>query len=539
MALKKKGLSVSGRLLLSYVLFALLTLVLAGTALANIYNNRQVAAFTGSTLETRYDQTRQTLDLIHDAHALIALMVAQPTETNEEHLSQVDDLLKKFVAASGKLEEKLYPKEVKIIREMGQEYEDLYTRQIRTSLVDYAARVVAKKLFETQLGTRYVEINYNLCKISGSQIAAADNAVKSITSNTPLVITLAVAVLVLLTCAFLGYIIPYSIRKAIKHVSDNTKRMENGDLSHEILTRRYDEFGEILRNLEAMRRSWHDTMTRIREASVGVNGDMDEIRAASERTIAGAKTAQGRSVTVAAAADELVSTTADIAKNCETAAASAQNSHKTTEQGVDQVTGTIDLIRMQVDKTSQDAKYLQTLVDQTQKIGTIVQTIDDISSQTNLLALNAAIEAARAGEAGKGFAVVADEVRALASRTGQSTHEIAELAERIQSDANTASESMQSSLTNMNDLAEKTGGLQDLLKKIIEGVAGVSSQISQIASAAEQQSTATSEISNNMQDITGALNNLNDEAAVTGNKLSDSAEKLSDLDRMVDSIRLQ
>ena len=169
MALKKKGLSVSGRLLLSYVLFALLTLVLAGTALANIYNNRQVAAFTGSTLETRYDQTRQTLDLIHDAHALIALMVAQPTETNEEHLSQVDDLLKKFVAASGKLEEKLYPKEVKIIREMGQEYEDLYTRQIRTSLVDYAARVVAKKLFETQLGTRYVEINYNLCKISGSQ----------------------------------------------------------------------------------------------------------------------------------------------------------------------------------------------------------------------------------------------------------------------------------------------------------------------------------------------------------------------------------
>ena len=196
-------------------------------------------------------------------------------------------------------------------------------------------------------------------------------------------------------------------------------------------------------------------------------------------------------MTVAAASDEMVSTTQDIAKNCEHASAAADESAKATETSVAKIQNVIDKINEQVIKSRSDAQLVQKLSDQAQKIGSIVQTIDDIAAQTNLLALNAAIEAARAGEAGKGFAVVADEVRALASRTSNSTQEITNMVQKVQVDAGQADEAKQISTKVMDSLENESGEIEEILNTLTTKVNEVTGQITQIATAAEQQTVAT------------------------------------------------
>ena len=187
-------------------------------------------------------------------------------------------------------------------------------------------------------------------------------------------------------------------------------------------------------------------------------------------------------------------------------------------------------------KSKSDAERIQTLFEQSQKIGSIVQTIEDIASQTNQLALNAAIEAARVGNVRKGFAVVADEVRALASRSSASTQQITKMVVKIQEDASATNTSMTASLENISNLAQKTEDVRSILHGIIDKVNDVNGRITQIATAAEQQTTATSEISENMQQITEAtkqfvdmvmeVQNMPDHSLVSVEHLLDQMNKI-------------
>lgn len=406
-------------------------------------------------------------------------------------------------------------------------------------MVDRGYSVDVRNTYNNELFPVLNDSIAEIDRLVGLYLDRVDNNVTSMTDVTPIIIILVTTLIAVIFSAVIAYKLPKAFIGVLHYAVSHASVMSRGDLTQTVENRgRTDEFGKLLDSLEKMRLDWQNNVKVIKSATDNVIQTFNKIDAVTSDMNDIAHEAQNRSITVAAAADEMVSTTSDIAKNCESAAANSSQSNDTTQQGVHKVQLTIEGIQNQVVKSKQDAEYVQSLVDQAQKIGTIVQTIDDIASQTNLLALNAAIEAARAGEYGKGFAVVADEVRALASRTSTSTQEITKMVTQIQSNANTANESMQSSVKNMDNLAVETSTIEELLNNITEQVSSVNAQITQIATAAEQQTTATSEISGNMQDITHSSQSLSKNCSDAKDEVKRSMSLLQDLEESLNRIKI-
>lgn len=534
------SLGVKAKLAAAFASVIFLSLVIAIISITSITNSRSVANFAKEVIEQHYSKIVQISRNVNTFRDDMTMFTNNVATYNKESAAKADADIEKLLASMSDIK-LLDPTDVADFEKLKgfiNSAIDVYKNKMER-MVDRGYSVDVRNTYNNEL---FPVLNDSIAEIDslvGLYLDRVDNNVTSMTDVTPIIIILVTTLIAVIFSALIAYKLPKAFIGVLHYAVSHASVMSRGDLTQTVENRgRTDEFGKLLDSLEKMRLDWQNNVKVIKSATDNVIQTFNKIDAVTSDMNDIAHEAQNRSITVAAAADEMVSTTSDIAKNCESAAANSSQSNDTTQQGVHKVQLTIEGIQNQVVKSKQDAEYVQSLVDQAQKIGTIVQTIDDIASQTNLLALNAAIEAARAGEYGKGFAVVADEVRALASRTSTSTQEITKMVTQIQSNANTANESMQSSVKNMDNLAVETSTIEELLNNITEQVSSVNAQITQIATAAEQQTTATSEISGNMQDITHSSQSLSKNCSDAKDEVKRSMSLLQDLEESLNRIKI-
>lgn len=534
------SLGVKAKLAAAFASVIFLSLVIAIISITSITNSRSVANFAKEVIEQHYSKIVQISRNVNTFRDDMTMFTNNVATYNKESAAKADADIEKLIASMSdiKLLDPTDAADFETLKGFINSAIDVYKNKMER-MVDRGYSVDVRNTYNNELFPVLNDSIAEIDRLVGLYLDRVDNNVTSMTDVTPIIIILVTTLIAVIFSAVIAYKLPKAFIGVLHYAVSHASVMSRGDLTQTVENRgRTDEFGKLLDSLEKMRLDWQNNVKVIKSATDNVIQTFNKIDAVTSDMNDIAHEAQNRSITVAAAADEMVSTTSDIAKNCESAAANSSQSNDTTQQGVHKVQLTIEGIQNQVVKSKQDAEYVQSLVDQAQKIGTIVQTIDDIASQTNLLALNAAIEAARAGEYGKGFAVVADEVRALASRTSTSTQEITKMVTQIQSNANTANESMQSSVKNMDNLAVETSTIEELLNNITEQVSSVNAQITQIATAAEQQTTATSEISGNMQDITHSSQSLSKNCSDAKDEVKRSMSLLQDLEESLNRIKI-
>ena len=349
--------------------------------------------------------------------------------------------------------------------------------------------------------------------------------------NTLLWTSVVIVLIVLVLSVVISLYIASSITKPLESMTSMLQDIARGegDLTKHLNATSKDELGEAARCFNLFVDKLHELIVRVAATTENVATASVQLRSNSERIANGAEEVAAQAATVATAGEEMSATSGDIAQNCCMAAEGSRQASVAAQSGEQVVNETINVMNSIAERVRATALSVENLGSRSEQIGAIIGTIEDIADQTNLLALNAAIEAARAGEQGRGFAVVADEVRALAERTTKATKEIGEMIRTIQHETRNAVKAMEIGVDEVARGSEKASDSGKALEKILEQINAVTMQINQVATAAEEQTATTAEISNNMHQITEVVAQTSrgaHESAASATQLSGLAEEL-------------
>lgn len=525
---------ISTKLLLSFVLCALVTLgvgllgikgvVRLANALELTFSNNLVSvsntaatlnglvaqnrglyrlldASNGNVAQQDRDRVRQDIaNELKRSQAAYAIYRATPLEDDER-------------AAGDKLD-LIWPTYVSSSENIMQMLDNGQTEQARALL-----NTTNNELFRQARELIRVMIESNNRQIKEGSIAADELRNSALTW---MISGIALAFIIAIT---IGLLITRLITRPIAQAVESAQRIANGDLTQAIVTERTDEAGQLLMALSDMQGGLKSTLQEIASASDRLASAAEEMSAVTEESTRGLTLQNDEIQQAATAVNQMTAAVDEVARNAVSTSEASGQATREAEDGRQQVEQAVSGMNSMVDEINESTHAVSNLANQVREIGKVIDVIRSIADQTNLLALNAAIEAARAGEQGRGFAVVADEVRALAHRTQTSTVDIERMIGEVQVGADDAVGAMNKSLSWANNTQNQAQNAGEALQRITTSVAKINERNLVIASASEEQAQVAREVDRNLLNI----QDLSTQTAAGAHQTNASSQDLSRL----------
>lgn len=430
-------------------------------------------------------------------------------EAEQPALDAIDNALKKASELEGQLPEQFHAN----LQEAG-----VSLQAYRAAVSQYRdSQVASAAALKTIIAQGDVLLGHS------DKLTTSQTAVRDADAARAKYLLLLATVLALACGVFAAWAITRQIVIPLNQTLNVAERVASGDLSHNLESSRQDELGQLQRAMQSMTVGLRELIGGISDGVTQIASAAEQLSAVTEQTSAGVNSQKVETDQVATAMNQMAATVQEVARNAEEASEAAVAADLQAREGDKVVGEAIAQIERLATEVGNSTIAMGDLKRESDKIGSVLDVIKSVAQQTNLLALNAAIEAARAGEAGRGFAVVADEVRSLAQRTQKSTEEIEELIVGLQTGTQQVATIMDNSRGLTDSSVELTRRAGSALESITRTVSTIQAMNSQIATAAEQQSAVAEEINRsvlNVRDVSEQTSSASEETAASSAELA-------------------